>query len=69
MLQSTSGVVGPNVSITTDILSQGLRDHVLMATLLGTGLRISELLALDGEQYTGRGFVQVPRKGRHIRKS
>ena len=27
--------------------AQGLRDHALVATLLGTGLRGSELLAID----------------------
>jgi site-specific recombinase XerD len=47
---------------------QGLRNHALIATLLGTGLRVSELLALDRSQYTGRGFVHVFRKGGHIQR-
>ncbi len=47
---------------------QGLRDHALVATLLGTGLRISELLAIDVAQYNQRGFVQVLRKGGHVQK-
>jgi site-specific recombinase XerD len=47
---------------------QGLRNHALVATLLGTGLRVSELLALDRTQFSGRGFVNVIRKGAHIQR-
>ena len=47
---------------------QGLRDHALVATLLGTGLRVSELLAIDVTQYHQRGFVNVLRKGGHVQK-
>jgi site-specific recombinase XerD len=47
---------------------QGCRDHALIATLLGTGLRVSELLALDIDQYDARGFVNVLRKGGHVQK-
>jgi integrase/recombinase XerD len=47
---------------------QGLRDHALIATLLGTGLRVSELLAIDVAQYNERGFVNVLRKGEHVQK-
>jgi site-specific recombinase XerD len=47
---------------------QGVRDHALVATLLGTGLRISELLGMDLVQYTGRGFANVLRKGGHVQK-
>src|SRR6185295_12892876 len=36
--------------------NQGLRDHAAIAVLLGSGLRISELLSLDVPQYAGRGF-------------
>jgi hypothetical protein len=36
---------------------QGLRNHALTATLLGTGLRVSGLLAIDVAQYNQRGFV------------
>jgi site-specific recombinase XerD len=48
---------------------QGLCDHALIATLLGTGLRVSELLALECDQYNGRAFTQVRRKGGHVQKS
>jgi integrase/recombinase XerD len=47
---------------------QGLRDHALIATLLGTGLRVSELLAIDVGQYHDRGFVNVLRKGGHVQR-
>ncbi|MGH8058866.1 MAG: tyrosine-type recombinase/integrase [Candidatus Entotheonellia bacterium] len=47
---------------------QGMRDHALLAALLGTGLRVSELLALDLAQYNGRGFVNVLRKGGHVQR-
>jgi integrase/recombinase XerD len=47
---------------------QGLRDHALIATLLGTGLRVSELLAIGVAQYHQRGFVHVLRKGGHVQK-
>jgi integrase/recombinase XerD len=47
---------------------QGLRDHALIATLLGTGLRVSELLAIDITQYNQRGFAHVLRKGGHVQK-
>ncbi len=39
--------------------NQGLRDHAAVAALLGCGLRVSELLNLDREQYNGRGFTNV----------
>lgn len=48
---------------------QGLRDHALIATLLSTGLRVSELLAIDIAQYNQRGFVNVLRKGAMCRSS
>jgi site-specific recombinase XerD len=47
---------------------QGQRDHALIATLLGTGLRVSELLAIDITQYNQRGFVNVLRKGGHVQR-
>jgi integrase/recombinase XerD len=47
---------------------QGLRDHAFIATLLGTGLRGSELLAIDIAQYNQRGIVHVLRKGGHVQK-
>ena len=45
----------------------GLRDHALLCTLLGTGLRISEVLNLNCGQFTGRGFEKVKSKGGDIR--
>lgn len=48
---------------------QGLRDHALVATLLGTGLRIAELLRLERAQYNGKAFTQVLRKGGAVQKS
>ncbi len=47
--------------------NQGLRDHAALAVLLGSGLRASELLSLNREQYTGRGFKRVVIKGGHVR--
>jgi site-specific recombinase XerD len=42
---------------------QGLRNHALLAVLLGSGLRSSEVLNLDRGQYTGKGFSRVAVKG------
>ena len=42
---------------------QGLRNHALLAVLLGSGLRVSEVLNLDRYQYTGKGFSRVAVKG------
>lgn len=41
-----------------------LRDRAIFLVLLHTGLRVSELLALDRHQYRGRAFVDVKRKGK-----
>ena len=38
------------------------------AVLLGSGLRVSELLGLKREQYNGRGFTNVLVKGGRIRE-
>jgi integrase/recombinase XerD len=46
---------------------QGLRDHAAIAVLLGSGLRVSELLNLNCGQYSGRGFSKVISKGGRIR--
>jgi len=46
---------------------QGLRNHALLAVLLGSGLRISEVLQLDRDQYTGKGFARVQVKGGQLR--
>lgn len=48
--------------------NQGLRDHAVIATLLGSGLRVSELCNLDRDQYTGRGFRKVLAKGGRVRE-
>ena len=47
--------------------NQGLRDHAAIAVLLGSGMRVSELLGLDVGQYTGRGFKNVLVKGGRVR--
>jgi integrase/recombinase XerD len=46
---------------------QGLRNHALFAVLLGSGLRVSEVLNLDRDQYTGKGFSRVAVKGGGVR--
>jgi integrase/recombinase XerD len=43
-----------------------LRDHAIFLVLLHTGLRVSEMLSLDLEQYTGKHFVNVKRKGKKV---
>lgn len=43
-----------------------LRDYVIFLVLLHTGLRISELLGLDINQYKGKHFQNVRRKGRRV---
>ena len=48
--------------------NQGLRNHALFAALLGSGLRVSEMLNLGRDQYTGKGFTRVQIKGGIIRK-
>jgi integrase/recombinase XerD len=47
--------------------NQGLRNHALLAVLLGSGLRVSEALSLDRDQYTGKGFARVRVKGGMVR--
>ena len=47
--------------------NQGLRNHALLAVLLGSGLRVSEALGLDRAQYTSKGFVRVEVKGGMVR--
>ncbi len=39
----------------------------VLAVLLGSGLRVSEALGLDQEQYTGKGFARVQVKGGMVR--
>ncbi len=47
--------------------NQGLRDHAAIAVLLGSGLRVSELLAIRIDQHDGRGFRKVIAKGGRVR--
>jgi len=47
--------------------NQGLRNHALPAVLLGSGLRVSEALSLNRDQYTRKGFARVQIKGGGIR--
>lgn len=47
--------------------NQGLRDQAVLAVLLGSGLRVTELVNLDRSQYTGRGFTKVLVKGGRVR--
>ena len=47
--------------------NQGLRNHALLAVLLGSGLRVSEALSVDRDQYTGKGFARVQVKGGGVR--
>src|SRR6266849_5729335 len=46
---------------------QGLRNHALLVALLGSGLRVSESLNLERDQYTGKGFPRVQTKGGVLR--
>jgi integrase/recombinase XerD len=48
---------------------QGLRNHALFAALLGSGLRVSEVLNLDRDQYSGKDFTRVQIKGGLVRDS
>jgi integrase/recombinase XerD len=42
----------------------GFRDRAIFLILLHTGLRVSELLSLRRDQYTGKHFVDLRRKGK-----
>ena len=44
-------------------VNQGVGDYTIIAVLLETGLRISELLGLDLDQWNGQGFTRVRIKG------
>ena len=41
---------------------QGLRNHALLAVLLGSGLRVSEVLHLERDQYTGSDPLTRPNR-------
>ena len=43
-----------------------LRDYAIFLVLLHTGLRISELLALELDRYQGKHFINVKRKGKSV---
>jgi len=45
---------------------QPIRDYAIFHVLLRTGLTVSELLRLDLDQYRGKHFVNVQRKGRKV---
>jgi integrase len=50
---------------------QGLRNYALLAVLQGSGLRVSEILYIDRDQYTGKGgglrdSVPVQREARQV---
>jgi integrase/recombinase XerD len=45
---------------------QAVRDDAIFLVLLQTGLRVSELLALDLDQYEGKHFCDVARKGNKV---
>jgi site-specific recombinase XerD len=47
---------------------QGLWHHALIAVPLGTGLRVSQLLAIHVAQDHARGFVNVLRKSGHVQR-
>jgi integrase/recombinase XerD len=47
--------------------NQGLRNHALLAVWLGSGLRVSEGLGLDRDQYIGKGCARVAVKGGAVR--
>jgi site-specific recombinase XerD len=36
---------------------QGVRNHALLAALLGSGLRVSEILNLERDQYTSKALI------------
>ena len=42
------------------------RDHAILLVLLGTALRVSEIADLDFDQYEGKYFLRVRRKGNNI---
>ena len=45
---------------------QAVRDYAIFLVLLQTGLRVSELLGLDLDQFQGKHFREVSRKGNKI---
>ena len=45
----------------------GVRKHALCAALLGAGLRVAEVVNLERDQYTGKGWSRVQSTGGVIR--
>ena len=52
--------------VSTRADQNALRDQALLLILLDTALRVSELIALDLEQYQGKHFHNVRRKGNNV---
>ncbi len=48
---------------------QPQKGHAVLLVLLGTGLRVSELVSCDLSQYQGKHLVSVKRKGRKVTRS
>jgi integrase/recombinase XerD len=48
---------------------QPQKGYAVLLVLLGTGLRVSELVSCDLEQYQGKHFTSVKRKGRKVTRS
>ena len=54
------------VHIHTRVDQNALRDQVILLVMLDTAFRVSELVSLDLEQYEGKHFRNVKRKGNHV---
>jgi integrase/recombinase XerD len=52
--------------IHTRLDQNALRDKVILLVMLDTAFRVSELVSLDLEQYQGKHFTNVKRKGNHV---
>lgn len=50
----------------TKTLQTAVRDYAMLQLLLGTALRVSEVVNLDLDQYEGKHLVRVQRKGNNI---
>ena len=54
------------VHIQTRADQNALRDQAILLVMLDTALRVSELTSLDLDQYEGKHFRNVKRKGNHV---